>query len=156
MQECTTKICSSPTTELQRTPLTHIVSRYPMVCWLPRYRLPNSVYIARGDLGPEHRTQRPPLTPSFSESLEAIEQPKTPLLSSPYRSQDAQFEFFDDHTPRWTPTVLYKQPGRTKAASGPKPMRSTTRVRRIVPPQPLLPSRNPPPMRLEDYVPWFA
>ncbi|KAL8278109.1 hypothetical protein RQP46_009433 [Phenoliferia psychrophenolica] len=61
---------------------------YPLVCWLPRYRLPNSVYIARADLGPEYRAQRPPLTPSFSESMEIIAQPKTPLLSSSERSTD--------------------------------------------------------------------
>lgn len=136
---------------------------YPYVCWLPKYRLPNAIYIDRDDLDAAYSQKRPPITPSFSmpsqdpkESYFAHKAPKTPLMSFSTRASIVDLECPGEAEPVWAPTVLYHTPGRSKVTDcfNGSPPSKATRLRKIVSPHPLLASRNPPPSKLADYVPW--
>lgn len=131
---------------------------YPLVCWLPKYHLPTSSYFNRADLDDEHTQQPPPRSPSLNDTVELRSSAMTPGSSSasefstiflerkttPMRSgTNATWA----STQTWTPAGACT-PGRAEGG-GP-------RLRRLIPTQPLLPSRNPPPSRIEDYIPWYA
>ena len=133
---------------------------YALVCYLPKYNLPagSGNFINRTDLDVDHRQQH---VPHRGASIEVMSSPMSKRSSSssvactrthpPLRSNTAA---------TWTSMATYNAP-RSASPIGehekvPTSPGRTFRRRRIVPPVPLLPSRNPPAARLEDWIPWCA
>ncbi|KAK4705918.1 hypothetical protein P7C70_g285, partial [Phenoliferia sp. Uapishka_3] len=125
---------------------------FPLVNWLPKYKLPSSNYVSRPDLDPDAQQGHPP----HSESIELLSRVMTPS-SSTSSSPPSKFAARSDTSATWVSTTTYNAfPSMPRAAS-PTPMESgKPRLRKIVPPQPLLPSRNPPPATIDDFVPFFS
>lgn len=136
---------------------------YPLVCFLPKYALPNSTYIERSDLDSRHapslhrgwssETTVYPSTPFLTTSpeTETIEiltfGPGAGLVTSPPSSR---FSSYSESTPGLNPLSS------TSKASPSTTLHNRAQYRRLVSPVPLLPSRNPPPVSFLALVPFYG
>lgn len=118
---------------------------FPLVCYLPRYRLPTSNFVSRPDLDPLYTTE-----PSAMETLSAATfanisasastiAAQSPLLSrqSSLASGTTSFQGpmgLHSRKPTWSATETLFDPSTGGQHS------------KIKSPHPLLPARNPPPM----------
>ncbi|KAM0789562.1 hypothetical protein ACM66B_000373 [Microbotryomycetes sp. NB124-2] len=124
---------------------------YPLVAYLPRFRLPSSTFIARPDLD-----FNPSTDPSALETLSAsalasfsasgsTTTARAPLMSR----QGSEATVLSDmkgpsRTGTWTSVETVKEP-----ITG-------EQVNKLCAPRPLMPSRNPPPMSWDDVIPFWA
>ncbi|KAL8292298.1 hypothetical protein RQP46_001764 [Phenoliferia psychrophenolica] len=128
---------------------------YPLICWIPKYALPAGSYVSRPDLDASHRQEHS----HPSESMELLTQQPMMSMRSSQSSNDSSFTaskppFRSNTAATWTSTATYNAPLTASPVCGAPS--STTRQRRIIPPKTLLPSRNPPHARLEDWIPWYG
>lgn len=118
---------------------------YPLVCYLPRYRLPTSSYITRPDLDPLYTSEPSALETlsaaamaSFSASGSTLAA-RSPLLSrqDSFASGVTSFEGPDGRHVRG--------PSWTQVEERIDPLSGST-INKIKSPHKLLPPRNPPPL----------
>lgn len=105
---------------------------YPMISFLPRYRLPTSNAIARPDLDPTYRMASSP-EPSESTHDFSTQSSSNLIGSLPMNRNQGTSSTIKTHN----------------SSHGLTP-------RRLIAPRPLLPSRNPPPRAVSDWLPFWA
>ncbi|KAK4054368.1 hypothetical protein OIO90_003601 [Microbotryomycetes sp. JL221] len=136
----------------------HYEDLYPLVAYLPRWRMPSSSFIARPDLDFNPSTTFDPTAletlsasalASFSASASTVAA-RSPLMSRQGSSSSA----FSDVKPNKT--------GATRRDATWRSIQTITepltgdQVNKICANRPLLPSRNPPPVSWDDMIPFWA
>ncbi|KAM0748977.1 UPF0187-domain-containing protein [Meredithblackwellia eburnea MCA 4105] len=142
---------------------------YPLICWLPKYSLPSGTYFSRSDL-PEERTytkepdsSASPFRDDPNVHVELLSREMSPQLSTATSATGNSISSsYGKKTMRSATTATWKSVETVTnrrglgASAGSGATASESFPRRVVPPQPLLPSRNPPPSRLDDFIPWYT
>ncbi|KAK4054155.1 hypothetical protein OIV83_001180 [Microbotryomycetes sp. JL201] len=129
---------------------------YPLVAYLPRFRLPSSTFIARPDLDFTPNTDATALETLSASALASFSAAgSTATIRAPFMSRQGS-----------EATVLSDVKGKSSTWSSIETVKEPTtgeQVNKLCAPRPLMPSRNPPPMQVrtfyrswDDVIPFWA